>query len=412
MRKIIKKLVYYFYTTPIIFTIIVSFFISLLSSVFMNTKYYYTIKDILQGSIIYLPLTLSITLTFENLIFFILNPKFDNNSYAHKKIEVLGLCLGLLFNISIFTFLGIRFSDWNIQLSNSEVHSPILISSTPTIIVILLISLLGYIYCRFVDLKNQPPLITVVGISSMYLGLIISIMWCIQIWNYSFLLLLLPFNYIIIILKTVRYLIYQKSQIIEPNVNPDNNSPDKLSNLNKIISTSSNWPWLGIVVMLPLLGIIISILILFGQKPDSIIKAWTETADWTFSQKVPPQNIYYDEHYLCTVAAGGHKEIVKPIREGKRHGHKVLVNRQLCIANAFEQILEEKTPKIHKIIRSIYDKYGYPIATKIKSPYIADIIYFLMKPLEWIFLIVLYTVDTKPENRISIQYPHTAIPKL
>lgn len=34
-----------------------------------------------------------------------------------------------------------------------------------------------------------------------------------------------------------------------------------------------------------------------------------------------------------------------------------------------------------------------------------------MKPLEWLFLIVLYSVDTKPENRIAIQYPHTDIPE-
>jgi hypothetical protein len=28
----------------------------------------------------------------------------------------------------------------------------------------------------------------------------------------------------------------------------------------------------------------------------------------------------------------------------------------------------------------------------------------LMKPLEWFFLLVLYTVDAKPENRIHMQY--------
>ena len=33
-----------------------------------------------------------------------------------------------------------------------------------------------------------------------------------------------------------------------------------------------------------------------------------------------------------------------------------------------------------------------------------DVIYYLMKPLEWIFLLVLYLVDRKPENRIALQY--------
>jgi len=82
----------------------------------------------------------------------------------------------------------------------------------------------------------------------------------------------------------------------------------------KILSNSKLWPIYAIVFMFPLLGIIIGILLLFGQAPDSVIKAWTETADWTLSLKEAPQNIEYDEHYLCTVAAGGHRKLVKPVR--------------------------------------------------------------------------------------------------
>lgn len=409
MMKIIKKLISYFYKLPILFTIAISFCISLFYSTIKSIGYQYSINQIVQGTLLYCLLILPIILTLENLIFFIINPKLDNNSRAHKEVEIFGLCFGTFFSILAFNFLEIQLSDWNVQLSNNQVHSPILLRAMPTIVIILLIAFIGYLYCRFVDLKKQPPLATVLGISAMYLGIILSTIWCIQIWNHSIILALLPANYIIINLKTIRYLIYQKSKIIDSEVNFEDTG--KFSKLNKIIRNSSNWPLLGAVAMLPLLGVIIIILTLFGQRPDSIIRAWTETADWSFSQKIPPQNIYYDEHYLCTVAAGGHKEVVKPIREGKRHGHKVLVNRQLCIANAFEQILEERLPRFHTFIRNIYDKYGYPIATKIKSPYTADMIYFLMKPLEWIFLIVLYSVDTKPENRIAIQYPHTDIPK-
>jgi len=54
----------------------------------------------------------------------------------------------------------------------------------------------------------------------------------------------------------------------------------------------------------------------------------------------------------------------------------------------------------------------FPIGAKmqIKSPYVADAIWFLMKPLEWLFLIALYLCDTKPENRIAVQYPHAPLP--
>lgn len=114
---------------------------------------------------------------------------------------------------------------------------------------------------------------------------------------------------------------------------------------------------------------------MFGQEPDSVIKAFTETADWNLSIKILAQN-------LCTVAVGGHKEIVKPIRLGRRGKKYIVVNRQLCIANAFEQIIEEKTPRFHYVVRSFYDKYGYPVAKHINSKYAADFVYFLMKPLE------------------------------
>lgn len=85
------------------------------------------------------------------------------------------------------------------------------------------------------------------------------------------------------------------------------------------------------------------------------------------------------------------------------YGREV-VNRQLCIANAFEQVLEEYTPHLHKAVRGFYDKYGFPVAKLIKKQWIADIVYFIMKPLEWLFVIVLYTIDVHPENRIAVQY--------
>ncbi len=100
----------------------------------------------------------------------------------------------------------------------------------------------------------------------------------------------------------------------------------------------------------------------------------------------------------------GHKAIVKPTRAGIRHDVKIIVNRQLCIANAFEQLIEEKTPKFHRIVRKVYDKYGYAISRHITTLYRADIVYIAMKPLEWLFLIVLYLFDINPENRIAIQY--------
>ena len=301
-------------------------------------------------------------------------------------------------------------SDWSVQLKNLEMHTPIFSEAAPTITFIFIIGIAGYLYLRVRPLKKIPPLMAIISMSAMYLWVIEVLVFTVQVFKgdlsgdnlLDVYLLVYPVCIICIVARTVISKVHEwqeyEMERTKIQCNPLLNFADK------ILSNSKLWPIYAIVFMFPLLGIIIGILLLFGQAPDSVIKAWTETADWTLSLKEAPQNIEYDEHYLCTVAAGGHKKIVKPIRKGIRHGHEVIVNRQLCIANAFEQILEEKTPRFHKLVRGIYDRYGFPIARLIKSKWIADIIYIMMKPLEWIFLAVIYMSDVHPENRIATQY--------
>ena len=165
-------------------------------------------------------------------------------------------------------------------------------------------------------------------------------------------------------------------------------------------------PVLWIISLFPILIIIQLILVIFGQQPDSFIKVFLDTSSYNYSavSAPPPVTISGGSHYLCTVSVKGHKKIVKPLRSGIRGGKRILVNRQLLVANAFENILEQYTPKLHKVIRYLYDKYGYPLSNHINTAWAADLTYILMKPLELIFIFVLYTVDKNPENRINIQY--------
>lgn len=255
-------------------------------------------------------------------------------------------------------------------------------------------------------MKKTPPLVPVLAMAAMYLGTAESLLWSIQVYRADSLLdtdiylLLFPLNCVILTARTVRHKVWEWEQT--PYEVCGGNSLIRICN--RLLTRSKRWPFAAFLLMWPLLGILIALLLLTGQKPDAVIKAFTETAEWNLSQRVAPQNILYDEHYLCTVAAGGHKPIVKPLRLGVRHGHEVIVNRQLCVANAFEQILEEKTPQLHRVIRHVYDTYGFPVAKLIRSRYTADLVYFLMKPLEWFFLTVLYLTDTDPENRIALQY--------
>jgi len=109
----------------------------------------------------------------------------------------------------------------------------------------------------------------------------------------------------------------------------------------------------------------------------------------------------YKGHYLCTVAAGGHRKLVRPLRLGYRRGAVIVVNRQLAVANAFEELLQERLPRL---VRHFYDNHGYPLSQKITTPFRADLVYLLMKPLKWLFAAVLYSFDLAPECRIARQY--------
>ncbi|MBI1184113.1 hypothetical protein GC194_07570 [bacterium] len=162
------------------------------------------------------------------------------------------------------------------------------------------------------------------------------------------------------------------------------------------------------LLTLPLLSIIVSLLLLFGQKPDSIIRGFTDTYKHGFSQlDYLCENVECGGHFLCSVAANGHKSVVNTLRYGERNGHKIMCNRQLLIANAFEEIIEQKLPKTHLLIRKTYNRIGNLIHRHyhfFNNKIISDTVYLLMKPLEFIFLLTIYTLDKKPENRIAQQY--------
>ena len=317
-----------------------------------------------------------------------------------KRQPTVVLWLGLFGSffeaVIIFIVKDMTFHDWNERLINSQKHALIWSGAYPTFFTLAALTLLALIIYSYRDANSLSPLVNVFCISGILGGLVLLAVFDFQLQLVSLHTLFLVFYSLNLLDIRIREWQENRSKIRYEN--------RLVQRCQELLNKSRNWPWIAALLALPTLAIIVLILMLFGQQPDSMIKAWTNTADWPFSQKIPPQNLIIDEHYLCTVAAGGHKRVVKPQRMGVRHGHPVVVNRQLCIANAFEQVLEEKTPRFHRFLRRNYDRYGYPFAKHIKKKWAMDLIYYLMKPLEWIFLLVLYLVDRKPENRIAMQY--------
>lgn len=274
--------------------------------------------------------------------------------------------------------------------------------------------------------KALPPLVEVFLLAGMYVGCGLCLVWIFQLVcgahpqglqmaeaDYYHEFRLGAFDYIIIFCLCsvpVLFLIHSVSLMVclikekaqkQESIQYENRM---LQRINLWFLKGANLFLAAIVALLPVLGILAMLLCLFGQRPDSIILAFTKTSDWILSGEISPPPVAYDTHYLCTVSLRGHRKLVKPVRYGIRRGEKIVVNRQLCIANAFEQLIEEKAPKFHRAVRSFYDAYGYPVSKHINSAWSADITYLIMKPLEWIFLLVLYLFDERPENRICSQY--------
>ncbi|MGL4581771.1 MAG: DUF6688 family protein, partial [Flavobacterium sp.] len=69
-----------------------------------------------------------------------------------------------------------------------------------------------------------------------------------------------------------------------------------------------------------------------------------------------------------------------------------------------EELVQDISPKLHRIIRTNYDKYGYDLCKKITTVRRANAIYIMMKPLEWVFLGSLYLCCINPEEKIRKQY--------
>lgn len=435
MKKISKLFKKYFFISQFVITLFLGFAFSfgytvflLMNDILEKKSVGYILDDatsiFLMGLIVSL-LIYPFVLTVYEIIYLLsaLLKDADKVIVTNNKKSALYDCLALSIGV-ILTYIVLSLNDvifgayWYEELVNAELHAPINPDCVITFVTLSALFFVGMIILSYTSPQKRPPLVTVLCIAMMYIGVIEACLFTIQILGMHYtnsrgevkyvtdilnvFICFLPLNMILMLVRTI----VLQTKLYKPDENRMSKIDEKpfLSKCNKLLCNANNWPVLAIIAMVPLLGIVIAILALFGQAPDSAIKAFTETANYTLSTKIPPQNVSFDEHYLCTVAAGGHRKIVKPIRMGKRHGHAVVVNRQLMIANAFEQVLEERTPRFHRAVRNFYDTYGFPIARLIKSKLIADVIWFLMKPLEWLFLVVLYLVDVNPEDRINKQY--------
>ncbi len=383
-----------------------SYLLSLiLPAVYLVLRYPQRLDNLLYTSLSGLLFAHPLVLTGLNLFFFLFGAREADLRRKGRHIACLTLVEGGLYTELFLPLMNVTASDWTETLVNQQLHTPLWSGGWVTTAVLCAVGLAGGVALACLRMDRTPPLVTVCAMAGLYLGLAECAVWTAQVfrpaWENCY-LCLLPVNCLLLGAALVRGKAAEWRASDRSAQRPFRHP--WLERPNAWLMDAARWPAAAFLLMWPLLGLLTALLVLLGQQPDAAVRAWTETSDWNLSRQTAPPNLYYDEHYLCTVAAGGHRRLVRPLRMGQRHGHRVIVNRQLCIANAFEELLWERTPRLHRRLRGFYDRYGLPVARLIRSPWAADAVYLLMKPAEWLFLTALYLCDVHPEDRIAVQY--------
>lgn len=225
-----------------------------------------------------------ILVTLINITYLVKRPNDKLAVKNEKVIMELTISIGALYSMLIMSFSDILWKDWNEQLYNNQLHTPIATNHVLIIIMFAVVGIIGFASLYNSNVNKTPPLRFVLSISCIYLGFIVSAIWFIQtipmkldrFFKAELFVGLYVINLWILAAKLIGQKVYDYDNIHSFN-------SESLSGLKGMISNAKKWPIVAFILMWPLMGIIISISILFGQSYDSIIRAWTDTSDWTLS---------------------------------------------------------------------------------------------------------------------------------
>ena len=347
-------------------------------------------------------LVMPVVLTIWNIVNLL-----SKNKRKPRTALLLTVSIGLIDYAMLYGITYETAGDYNVAVNTMQVHNAISSEYVLSFALPMVLGFIGILVIGCVPAEKLSPIVSAVSTACIVIAHAIGTFFEIQTWRedelpYILLFYLFHFNMLILSVSHIHRVMKDHIRILHERKTVFRY--EWMLKLYPHILKISQMREFYFFMLFPVAALLEIILILFGQGPDGVVKAFTMTADWRFSTQIPPPPVEYEGHYLCTVAAGGHRNIVKPIRFGKRRGAVIVVNRQLMIANAFEELLQDRLPAFHRKIRKFYDDHGYPLSQVITTPLRADIIYYLMKPLEWVFLVALYMFDSDPERRINRQY--------
>lgn len=200
----------------------------------------------------------------------------------------------------IFHSYTLTFSEWCEPLAKGELHETIGATWDYAILGFFIIGLIALLVMMRNDVNYLPPLVTVMCFSAMYLMAIILVVWCIQISNNSIMypIIVLFANILMMVIILTRDKI--REWCSEKKRNPKYMNFGKnpiIKSLNEKLQDAKKWHVYAIDGTALFLVMLFIILILVGQGPLALIEPWTETTDWTLSQKTRPQDIQHVDEY-------------------------------------------------------------------------------------------------------------------
>jgi hypothetical protein len=88
--------------------------------------------------------------------------------------------------------------------------------------------------------------------------------------------------------------------------------------------------------------------------------------------------------FVVTAASRGHPSLVGPFTQITRRGQLRMVNDQLLTFWELEKTWSQRSPRSHRLFRCLYNRLGPRLASCLKNPWLADLAYLCLKPLEWL----------------------------
>lgn len=93
--------------------------------------------------------------------------------------------------------------------------------------------------------------------------------------------------------------------------------------------------------------------------------------------------------FVVTAASRGHLWVVGSGWAGESRAGAACANAQLRNFRAFEATWQVRAPASHAAFRRVYNVWGARMAGWIRDPWTADVVYLLLKPVEWMALALL-----------------------